>query len=361
MEKGDNNIQYPIRPSYKKALDNLFLHFFISIKDRQSRNVLEQAVNQELVVGDGFFQAINKSLSLAGYAKFGHAKLREMATTYIEIHQEFYQTEFEELTYLSSYLERMRLEDSSVDTRMMDAIADFLGISISITNYETGEILEFFHRGERETLAEVNLNYEEGRNLYSIEDSFPEIPEPLPFVSSDYKAMVSLEYRLFINRLIGDGYFAEENPGQGNCLFHAIATYLAETHGFGHRNLRAIAVEYMRYNYEYYQDRVTVPLFNYLEEMANDRVYGGHLEVDALVNALGLPGHVHRAEGNVVDIHPRELEADNDLQDGFRVGYIGEHYFLLRTIENYPMNPLAKGGMLRSATSGDLSLLGDEL
>ena len=130
--------------------------------------------------------------------------------------------------------------------------------------------------------------------------------------------------------------------GDGNCLFATIAEqHLGSAHR--HPETRALAIATMRACPAAFQpylleedlaDLHATDYDSYLDKMAQEREWGGNLELTALANALARSMVVHRAGERPYVLAPSEPAAAARAQLGqpFHLAYDGQHYDSVREI-----------------------------
>mmetsp|Transcript_23366 Transcript_23366/g.59917 ORF Transcript_23366/g.59917 Transcript_23366/m.59917 type:complete len:391 (-) Transcript_23366:303-1475(-) len=132
-------------------------------------------------------------------------------------------------------------------------------------------------------------------------------------------------------QLAAVGLGVKETVGDGNCLFRAIADQIYgedETH----MELRARAVAYMRQRPDDFQPFIEddEAFGDYLERMAQDGQWAGHLELQALSLLLRANINVHQAEQPVWVISNFPADAAS-----LHLSYhLGEHYNSVRLKED---------------------------
>lgn len=141
--------------------------------------------------------------------------------------------------------------------------------------------------------------------------------------------------RISFERILGGDSLKIHNiEPDGNCLFEAISHQMVIRHGkhFDQLALRKLAAEYIYERAEKYAAFIDedLSLEAYCQKLRDSNLWGGQIEIDALVQALGVPIKVYQADappmvfGNTLT----ESEGIQPLTICFqKFAYsLGEHY-----------------------------------
>lgn len=137
----------------------------------------------------------------------------------------------------------------------------------------------------------------------------------------------------FRDEMIQYGLRVLEIDGDGNCLFRAVCDQLEGSQG-NYRQYRNEAIDYIVQNKDdfapFIDDDQTFD--EYIEEMSEDGIWGGNLELQALAMRYRFNVIVHQLDAPIFSI----ANFDQDSVRTIHLSYhLGEHYNSVRLIGNY--------------------------
>lgn len=142
-----------------------------------------------------------------------------------------------------------------------------------------------------------------------------------------------IESEAFEKVLFADSLCIHDIDPDGDCLFAAISHQLKVRQGkiLGPKELRILAAEHVLANANTYSGFIDEgnSLEAYCERLRNSDLWGGHLEIDALVNVLGVTLRVYQADGPPICFaHPSSNYEGPPLTICFQkhAYSLGEHY-----------------------------------
>ena len=133
----------------------------------------------------------------------------------------------------------------------------------------------------------------------------------------------------FIEELKKLGYYIKEVDSDGNCLFRSVSDQL-ENHEYNFDNYRQKTVDYMRDNIDYFknfiEDDQTVE--EYIDNMSQNKEWGGNLEIYALSMALHVNFYIYIYKQPIYVVK----NWDDPKQNIMLTYHDGLHYNSLRKI-----------------------------
>lgn len=147
----------------------------------------------------------------------------------------------------------------------------------------------------------------------------------------------NVEAELLSNMLSEHGLQIKEISPDGNCLYSAMADQLSTTDNqYSWKILRSMAANQLRNNKNQFVPFMTHPttgepytdieFYKYCDDVEGTNVWGGHLEIQALSQALGLPVEIFQASSPVLKVG-EHLEGKAINLSYHRHAYgLGEHY-----------------------------------
>jgi len=134
------------------------------------------------------------------------------------------------------------------------------------------------------------------------------------------------------------GYIIHRTAKDGNCLFRSVADQI-----YGDEELqntvRNLCMEYMERERDHYSQFVTEDFSDYITRKKKDRVFGNHLELQAICELYNRPVEIFVANENPINLFHEIYKTDNAP---IRLSYhSGNHYNSVRD----PKNPTVGVGL----------------
>ena len=171
---------------------------------------------------------------------------------------------------------------------------------------------------------------------YKPYDVIREIMSYLDFISSDNLFIASSTYiynsyvkNKFDRLLASKQLHVVDVDGDGNCFFHALGRQLH----LDHREVRAIAVDYMINHTEQFREFTEGNFDQYIDQMSQTGTWADNLAIQALTSELGVNLNIYLLNGEIIRINQVGRE---DLN----VAYTGNHYLSIEPAvqENNELN-----------------------
>ncbi|XP_072552487.1 OTU domain-containing protein 3 [Salminus brasiliensis] len=136
------------------------------------------------------------------------------------------------------------------------------------------------------------------------------------------------EFVSFSNQLKALGLKLREVPGDGNCLFRALADQL-EGHSRGHLNLRQETVQYMLSHRQDFEPFVEddVPFTQHLSNLAQQGTFAGNDAIVAFARSQQLKVVIHQLNAPLWEINGSDKALCRELHIAYRYG---DHYDSVR-------------------------------
>lgn len=145
------------------------------------------------------------------------------------------------------------------------------------------------------------------------------------------------EFVSFSNQLKALGLKLREVPGDGNCLFRALADQL-EGHSRGHLNLRQETVQYMLSHRQDFEPFVEddVPFAQHLSNLAQPGTFAGNDAIVAFARSQQLKVVIHQLNAPLWEINGSDKPLCRELHIAYRYG---DHYDSVRHIGDNSESP----------------------
>ncbi|XP_066528608.1 OTU domain-containing protein 3 [Hoplias malabaricus] len=145
------------------------------------------------------------------------------------------------------------------------------------------------------------------------------------------------EFVSFSNQLKALGLKLREVPGDGNCLFRALADQL-EGHSRGHLNLRQETVQYMMSHRQDFEPFVEddVPFTQHLSNLAQPGTFAGNDAIVAFARSQQLKVVIHQLNAPLWEINGSDKLLCRELHIAYRYG---DHYDSVRHIGDNSESP----------------------
>jgi len=180
------------------------------------------------------------------------------------------------------------------------------------------------HRGQKK--RPVNDDDDEG---YNSEDEYVLFDKSK---STDYN---SSQLEGCLDKI---GYVICRMAKDGNCLFRSVADQIygdPELHG----TVRNLCMDYMERERDHYSQFVTEDFPDYIGRKRKDRVFGNHLELQAICELYNRPVEIYVTDENPINLFHEIYKTDNPP---IRLSYhSGNHYNSVRD----PKNPTVGVGL----------------
>ncbi|MCI4387319.1 hypothetical protein PGIGA_G00072680 [Pangasianodon gigas] len=161
------------------------------------------------------------------------------------------------------------------------------------------------------------------------------------------------EFVSFSNQLKALGLKLREVPGDGNCLFRALADQL-EGHSRGHLRLRQETVQYMTSHRQDFEPFVEddVPFTKHVSDLAEPGTFAGNDAIVAFARSQQVKVVIHQLNAPLWEINGSEKPLCQELHIAYRYG---DHYDSVRHIADNSESP----ARLRIANLNNSRRLGD--
>ncbi|XP_017343149.1 OTU domain-containing protein 3 [Ictalurus punctatus] len=145
------------------------------------------------------------------------------------------------------------------------------------------------------------------------------------------------EFVSFSNQLKALGLKLREVPGDGNCLFRALADQL-EGHSRGHLRLRQETVQYMTSHRKDFEPFVEddVPFTKHVSDLAEPGTFAGNDAIVAFARSQQVKVVIHQLNAPLWEINGSEKPLCQELHIAYRYG---DHYDSVRQIADNSESP----------------------
>ena len=137
------------------------------------------------------------------------------------------------------------------------------------------------------------------------------------------------------------GLYLREMQKDGNCLFRAVADQLENNEDL-HQKYRNIAVDFMSEHEDRFSDFITLgsdcKFSDYIAKMKCDKTWGGHLELQAVSEALSLKIYIHQINQDCTIIGKEGREGQRTVNIAFHP--VQEHFDSVHHVPEINANKL---------------------